>query len=990
MNRRTFLKVFGTGSIAVAAGCTPDPYGGSRPDKTLYSLVTAPEDMVSGSPTWYATTCRECPAGCGVLAKNREGRLIKLEGNPLHPINRGKLCMRGQAALHGLYNPDRLRTPLLREGTTWRPLTFPEAQSLLSAKLTAATQKGPDRVRMLTEVVGETDLQLLTEVLAGWNSGPPLVFEPFAYESLKAANEAAFGLRGLPSYKIDESDVLVSFGAEFLETWLSPVEYARLFKAMHAVGENERKGLFFCIAPYQSLTAANADRWLSCHPGSEAVLALGLIREALRLGRGRGLPRAFLQELDAFSAPFSPERVAEKTGVSGQGYQALIQALMQASRPLVLGSGIGASGPDALRTDMAVNCLNWVLDPQLARMDFQHRHRVEIAATRAEVLQQFDSWTDRPADVLLLQNVNPVYTMPNAKGVVGVLESRATFVVSLSSFMDETSELADLVLPIRLPAECWGEYGGKSGLFSTLQPAMGRLTEAPHAGDVLLAAAQGKDLAEGAAKAYLVSHVLSGGIVRDDLHWAQTLQHGGIFEGARTAATSAKLATPQPDPARLTALKTVPEADRTGLTVMAAPSIRFFDGRGANRPWLCEIPDPLTRVAWETPVLVNPDTLKAEGLVQGDRVRVSVGKGQVEAPVYDAPGVKPGVLVVQIGQGHTAYGRYAKGQGVNPFRALPCEVDPVSGAPVHVASGARMTPRGTSTALAKTDGARIPYDRRIALSVSLKNLADLRHPRRVGLTMNDFPLTLPLPEGYDPKRDFYPPHGHDQYRWSMVVDMDRCIGCGACAVACYAENNIGIVGEERIREGREMAWLSVERYLDPDDMTRVTFLPLMCQHCDNAPCEAVCPVYAPHHGKEGMNNQIYNRCIGTRFCSQNCPYKVRRFNWFDWEHPKPMALQLNPNVTVRSKGVMEKCSFCLQRIKEAHGWAKNENRTIRDGEAIPACVQTCPTGALTFGNLMDVESRARKLVDDPRAYQVMGYLNTKPAVIYLRKVVHDI
>jgi molybdopterin-containing oxidoreductase family iron-sulfur binding subunit len=293
-------------------------------------------------------------------------------------------------------------------------------------------------------------------------------------------------------------------------------------------------------------------------------------------------------------------------------------------------------------------------------------------------------------------------------------------------------------------------------------------------------------------------------------------------------------------------------------------------------------------------------------------------------------------------------------------------------------------------ALPKTDGARIAHGRKIALSVSMQGLEALKQPKPAGLTMWDFPLTLPLPEGYDPKRDFYPPHGHEQYRWSMVVDMDRCIGCGACAVACYAENNIGIVGPERIRQGREMAWLSVERYVDPDNGTKVVFLPLMCQHCDNAPCETVCPVYAPHHGKEGMNNQIYNRCIGTRFCSQNCPYKVRRFNWFDWEWPEPLQLQLNPNVTVRSKGVMEKCSFCVQRIKEAHGWAKDEKRSIRDGEAVPACVQTCPTGALTFGNLMDGGSRVRQLVDDPRAYQIMGYLNTKPGVIYLRKVAREI
>ena len=262
--------------------------------------------------------------------------------------------------------------------------------------------------------------------------------------------------------------------------------------------------------------------------------------------------------------------------------------------------------------------------------------------------------------------------------------------------------------------------------------------------------------------------------------------------------------------------------------------------------------------------------------------------------------------------------------------------------------------------------------------------------KKHGLTMDNFPLTLPLPEGYDPSRDFYPAHDHDTYRWGMVVDLDRCIGCNACSAACYAENNIGIVGEKRIIQGREMTWLGVERYHDDVNPEKIAFLPLMCQHCDNAPCESVCPVYAPHHSKEGLNNQIYNRCIGTRFCVQNCPYKVRRFNWFTWKWPKPMNQQLNPDVTVRSKGVMEKCSFCIQRIKEVRSAARNQNRLIRDGEVIPACVQTCPTDAMIFGNLMDNNSRVRRMVDDPRAYQVMGYLNTKPAVIYLKKVIYDV
>jgi molybdopterin-containing oxidoreductase family iron-sulfur binding subunit len=409
-------------------------------------------------------------------------------------------------------------------------------------------------------------------------------------------------------------------------------------------------------------------------------------------------------------------------------------------------------------------------------------------------------------------------------------------------------------------------------------------------------------------------------------------------------------------------------------------------------------------------VSIHPQTLRQHGLKQGDVVELKSSWGTMEAPVYETEGVRPGVLVMSMGQGHQLFGRYAEAMGTNPVTLLSPEVEPLSGSPLFSVNLSSLRPTGRSLGsaptdgsngfrtqfgifyrqgLAHTDGSKVQHGRKIALSVDIRELGKEKKEIKKGLGMWDFPLVLPLPEGYDKKRDVYPPHDHQTYRWGMVVDLDRCIGCSACAAACYAENNVAIVGPDRIREGREMAWLSVERYLDEEMMKKVTFLPMLCQHCDNAPCESVCPVFAPHHSKEGLNNQIYNRCIGTRFCSQNCPYKVRRFNWFDWKWPKPLNHQLNPDVTVRSKGVMEKCSFCVQRIKEAHGRAKDEKRDIRDGEIQPACVQTCPTKALIFGNLMDRNSQVRTLTDDPRAYQVMGYLNTKPAVFYLKKVVQE-
>jgi molybdopterin-containing oxidoreductase family iron-sulfur binding subunit len=979
MNRRTFLKIAGMGSISLAAGCSP-------PEKNLFSLVHAPDDMVTGKASWYASTCRECPAGCGILAKNREGRVIKIEGNPFHPINKGKLCMRGQAALQAIYNPDRIKTPLLREKKGWQPISFAKAQSMLKYKAHDAAQKGSDHIRMLTEVVGESQLTLFADALNRWNAREPLVFEPFAYESLKTANEKVFGRKELFSYRIQEADILVSFGADFLETWLSPVEYAHKFKAMHALKKGQ-KVPFYHLNPIQSLTGANADYGVPCNPGSESIIALGLVRQALDIRKGKELPWSFRKPLLQATAPYTQDRVLESSGFSLAFYEKLIIELMGARKPLVLGTDTGAGDLNGLQTNVAVNLLNLLLDPNLTLLDFNNRHRVEIAAARFEVLEFFKSLKSDAVDVLILNNVNPAFSLPPGSGVKAALEQDDLFVVSFSNFMDETSQLADLIFPVAMPLETWDEYSGWQAVNSTLQPAMGRLTQAPHVGDVFLNTAFENEKPAENYKRYLFSRLVAERKIEDEKGWVRLLQVGGAIDSKATAGSPKLNLVPQ----KITDLLSKPaETGDADLAFSVLPSIRFFDGRGANKPWLCEIPDPLTRVAWQSPISMHPDTAKKQSVVQGDIIQIESQWGSLAAGVYVNEFVRPGLLVMNIGQGHQAYGRYAQNNGANPIAVLPPDANPDSGGPLFSTDQIKIRPTGRTMKLANTSGSRTQHDRPFALTVGLTELNQGQIPKKTGLTMEDFPLTLPLPEGYDPKHDFYPPHDHEKYRWAMVVDLDRCIGCGACSAACYAENNVGIVGEERVLEGREMAWLSIERYQEPHQKQKVTFLPMLCQHCDNAPCESVCPVYAPHHSKEGINNQIYNRCIGTRYCVQNCPYKVRRFNWFDWQWPEPMNVQLNPDVTVRSKGVMEKCSFCIQRIKVAHSNANNEKRMIRDGEVIPACVQTCPTDALVFGSLMDKQSRVRQMVDDPRAYQAMGYLNTKPAVIYLKKVLQGV
>ncbi|BBO68931.1 Fe-S-cluster-containing hydrogenase [Desulfosarcina alkanivorans] len=981
MNRRTFLKIASMGSVALATGCSTES------ENNLFTMVQATEDMVTGKEAWYASTCRECPAGCGVLAKNREGRIIKLEGNGLHPVNRGALCIRGQAALQGIYNPDRLRTPQLKTGDGWQEIPFYEAEALIRKRAAAAAGRGAGRITMVTETVGRTQLDLFATVLRHFDSQPPVVFEPLAYEALKFAYQEIFGAAVLPVLRMEQADVLVGFGADFLETWLSPVEYARKFKAMHLLS-NGGKGVFVQVSPFQSLTGANADRWIGCRPGTEAAVIMGLVRMVVGGENGRNVHRDVRKALAGMAEAFTPEAVARMSGVSVEDQAVVGRQLLAARRPLVLGPGCGTDGGGAVAAELAGLFLNLALDPELSLFDFNNRHRVEIADRRSTVLAAFDAMDEKSVDLVLLNNVNPVFAIPGGDRIAGTLSDKKRFVVAFSNFVDETAATADLIVPVQMALETWDAFESSSTTMGTLQPTMGKITQAPALGDLLLNLLPPDKRPATDYQSMVTAAVLAGQEDETPTTWLKTIQTGGRFSkgkssgkapgaGMKAAATLERY------------LAALPQADAADVLV-APPSIRFFDGRGANRPWLIETPDTLTQIPWQTTALIHPDRMAADGLKEGDGVVLETGAGTIELPVYPYAGVFPGAVVVPVGQGHTAFGRWASDQGVNPIAALDPSLDADAGAPSLATPLTSLTKTGRTVALASTSGHRESLHRKIALTVPIEQVGHPDGHGKPGLTMDNFPLTPPTPEGYDPKRDLYPPHDHDGYRWAMVVDMDRCIGCSACVAACYAENNIGIVGEKRILEGREMAWLQIQRYHDPADMARMTFLPMMCQHCDNAPCEAVCPVYAPHHSKEGLNNQIYNRCIGTRFCAQNCPYKVRRFNWFDWQWPEPLDMQLNPNVTVRSKGVMEKCSFCIQRIKDAHNTAKNEGRAIRDGEVVPACAQTCPTGALTFGSLMDPASRVSRLIRDPRAYQVMGYLNTKPAVIYLKKVVQKV
>jgi molybdopterin-containing oxidoreductase family iron-sulfur binding subunit len=919
-----------------------------------------------------------------MLAKNRDGRVIKVEGNPEHPVNRGRLCPRGQASVQGLYNPQRARGPMRKNliRGQWDPISWEEAQEVLTARLLEIQAKGrQERIVFLSGLITGTLKELLARWMGALGSRAHIMYEPFAYESLREANRAVFGVEGIPAYHLDRADFLISFGADFLETWLSNVEYTHQFATFRSSG-GPKKGFFVYAGPRLSLTGANADHWVSVPPGREFLIGLGVLRIILDEGLMTGMVSGVRESVETAVKEWSLDVIRGRTGVAPEVLRAIAHRFARARHPLALAGGVASSGPNGADTAVTANLLCAIHPGTGETMDWGDPLALGEVARAAQLRELADRMSQGEVDLLLIHETNPAFSLPPA-WEFGKAMGKVPLVVSFSNAPDETSELAHMILPTHTPLESWGDHAPRRSVRGTMQPVMGPVFQTRLLADFLLdtgrklrgtEAFPWKDFHQMLRETYAGMEQSMEADAAPQAFWGDAVRRGGVWkaEVSVTAAPSLRKAAPS----FAVGVPSPKSPDR--FTLVTYPTIQFFDGRSANRPWLQELPDPLTQITWGNWVEIHPETAARMGVEKGDMLQLNNPHGSIVVPAFPSPGIHPDALAMPIGQGHTAYGIFADGQPGNPVHLLPPE-PAASGGLVWSIEGVIVQKTGRKLPIANTDGSPYQHGRGIAQSVAVE---DYRRAASQGLAPH---LRLPLPEGYDPQEDFYPPHGHVDYRWAMVVDLDRCIGCGACAVACYAENNVAIVGRNQVLPGREMSWLAVQRYWE-EDRPEARFIPMLCQHCDHAPCESVCPVFAPHHSPEGINNQIFNRCIGTRYCSQNCPYKVRRFNFFTYTWPEPLNWQLNPDVTVRQKGVMEKCSFCIQRIKEAKNHARNEGRKVKDGEVTPACVQTCPAGVFAFGNLMDPESRVSRLIKDPRAYQVLGQLNTKPAVIYLKRV----
>jgi anaerobic selenocysteine-containing dehydrogenase/Fe-S-cluster-containing dehydrogenase component len=1012
IERRQFLKVLGaSGAGAGLAACKGGPTGAEK----LIPYVIPEEDIVPGVSTWYRTTCRECEAGCGISVATREGRAIKAEGNPLSPISRGKLCARGQASLHGLYDPDRIRTALTRGAGGWERIGWDDAE----ARLLAALNENRGRGVFLTHGTTGTMDRLLDAFCAEFGL-ERVRYEPFALEPIRAAHRLLFGQDMVPVHDFSNAEVVVTFGADFLETWISPNDYTQGFVRAHAYSQG-RRGTLISVTPHQSLTDMNADEWLPIVPGTEHLVALALARIIVDGGAQAGGAAALLGTVDvgayAGAAGVSPERLRQVAAVFANG-----------GRSLAVGPGVASSHAAATQVAAAVAVLNSVAGNLGATVQFVEReHAASTAGSYADMQRLVARMAAGEVGALLVHGPNPVYSLPDGDAVRAALE-RVAFVASFSPLLDETAERATLLLPDHHFLESWGDHVPRTSTITLVQPVMLPVFDTKQTGDVLLAVGRraGAGFAAEAAtfQDYLRArwqreiHPAAGTDAPFDAWWRETLTVGSVTRpstvGVAPAVSAEGLAAVgfQSRPADFGG-----PADAPHLVVY--PSSRFFDGRLANRPWLQELPDPVSKFTWGSWVEVNPELADELGLDNGHIAEVETPRGTLRLPAWRHPGTRRDVIAIQLGQGHTALGTYAKDRGVNPIALLEPVAEDASGGLVWFQT--RATLRNTGRWRRPTQ-AGLHSDQRgrgIAQAMKLEDAmaADLRrglpvagavaaapeppdtggygpqHPMDAQVTQLQGtagfrPERLDAsPTGFPPPGTHYGEYSNAQPRWAMAIDLERCTGCSACITACYAENNIGIVGPEQVAKGRILQWMRLERYFEGEgEDLQTRFLPMLCQHCGTAPCEPVCPVYAAYHTPDGLNAQVYNRCVGTRYCANNCPYKVRVFNWFTWEWPEPLNWQLNPDVTVREKGVMEKCTFCVQRIRKAENEARLEERGVRDGDITPACAQTCPGEAIVFGNIRDPNARVTRVAASGRGYRVLDFLNTQSAVIYLRKI----
>jgi MoCo/4Fe-4S cofactor protein with predicted Tat translocation signal len=960
--RREFLKLMGASLALASASCI------RRPVQKIVPYNKLPEEVTLGEASYYSSTWFDGSEAFGLIVKTKEGRPIKVEGNPLHPANKGGLNARAQAHILSLYDPERIKGPkrLLQNKTR---SNFDEVSTKwedLDKAVSAQLKKG-DAV-VLTGAIASPSLRSVIKEFGQAFGAKHVTWEALGHEDLKEGQKLSYGEEVVPNYRFDRAKVIVSIDADFLGAWHSPVAFTKQFAAGRRDIEKMSKLVVF--DSNFSLTGANADIRVRIKPSQQLDVVMALLNEIIvKKGQTRFAGDAKIKEMiSAFAPRF------EKLQVEKAVFAKLAEDLLaNRGNTLVVAGGLPTQTAHSAYLQVAVNLLNSALGNDGQTVLAKNSGAGHASDTSA-LVQLIKDMKDKKVKTLIIYKSNPAYSLAANLGFAEAIKN-VEMVVYAGDRVDETGRMADYIATDSHSLESWGDLETSDGVFAIQQPTIRSLYDTRSFGFSLMSwafeAKVGSARLQGESyydyvRDYWKNEVLPkvGGGKSFDAFWDAALQSGSVNADAADRTHAERTFKSE-------AFAGFKPVASEGLELVLYPSVAIGDGTLANVSWLQELPDPVTKVCWENYVSVSYDTAKKEKLEEGTIVELTVGTAKLELPVHIQPGLHDEVLAIAIGYGRTAGGKICNDVGVNvaPF------VSAVGGTMVYSGQSVTMKKTTKSTRLANPQGHHTMEGRLIVAEATLQ---DYLKNKEAGTHKHK---TWSIWSG----------HQYNGHKWGMTVDLNSCTGCSACSVACYSENNIAVVGKEYVIKGREMAWIRIDRYYtgNPSNPDGVVFQPMMCQHCDNAPCETVCPVLATVHSSEGLNEMVYNRCVGTRYCSNNCPYKVRRFNWFQYTKviEKPLHMAYNPDVTVRQRGVMEKCTFCVQRIKDKKSAASLAGRKLKDGEIKTACEQSCPTDAITFGDLNDADSKVAKLYKaEPRAYALLEEFNAAPSVRYLTKI----
>ena len=969
VDRRDFLKLMAA-SLAFAglSGC------GRAPEQHIVPYVKQPEGLVLGKPQYYATAMPFVGDAIGLLVESHEGRPTKIEGNPDHPASLGATNVFAQASILNLYDPDRAQTATnYGEIRTWSQ--FLDAAQLLSSSIKAARGEG---FRILTGTITSPTLaaqiqSLLTLYpLAKWHQ-----WEPAVGDGAREGAKLAFGSYVNTAYRVEKADVILSLDSDFLGSGPGSIRYAREFsrrRKLDQYTEAGRRGAemnrLYVVEPTPSVTGANADHHLPLR-ASEIELFARALAAKLGLGGAATLTGNNAAWLDAVAKDLRKHKGASLV-VAGEHQPAEVHALAHA-----INAALGNAGTTVYYTEPV------------------EAHPVNHLESLRELCADIEA---NKVVTLLILGANPVYTAPHDFDFASKIRfnektksKKVGTTIHVSPHFDETSELCDWHVAESHYLETWGDARCFDGTVSVVQPLIAPLYHTHSMRDVLAAFSDKPGVSDYEA----LRDRLKAAYPSADFEkfWRKTL-NDGIVAGTALPPINVSLKF---NPASLPAAGANSPSE---IEFIFRPDPCVYDGRFANNGWLQELPKPVTKLTWDNAALVSPKTAEQLGLthraawrggehgkIYSNIVDISLSNSKVTAAAWILPGQAEGVVVLPLGYGRKRAGYTGTNKGFNAYAVR--NSDALWTAP---SSASAIKNTGEDYPLACTQYHFNMEGRQI---LATGTLAEYRkNPNFANEHAEAPPRELSLYKG-----DAEFPYTRD--KWAMAIDLNSCNGCNACVIACQSENNIAVVGKEQVMRGREMHWIRIDRYYkaqsptnDPStynetlDNPETFFQPVPCQQCENAPCEQVCPVGATVHSAEGLNDMTYNRCIGTRYCSNNCPYKVRRFNFLrfqDWETPQ-FKLMRNPEVTVRSRGVMEKCTYCVQRITNARIEAEKLNQPIRDGAIVTACEQACPTEAIVFGNANDPTSRVAKLRAQQRNYSIMPELNTRPRTTYLAAV----